>query len=388
MKFSVENITSIFSFLVALLYLLQISFLSKSLNRGFIYFKLYLANLTFIVFFFLLTNLGVSSVAKYLIPFLVCSVLLIAPLIYFYVTSLCSSETIIKPNKHILPPVIIGAVLLLIVVVNYFSHDKEFKIFIIQIMTFITLASITGLFIIQNAFYLFKAFKLYNQHQKKIKDVFSYTENVDLKWVRVLLYGYLVFIVLLIIVNVYNSKASDIAFDVLMTIYIIYIGINAIRQKEIYFATPEQIVNPEYAEDQIQPLSIEEVQPDNDKKEEDNEQKKKLFESLKQDITLKMEQDKVYRDQDLTIYKLSKLLGTNSKYVSTVINTFFEKTFVNFINEYRINEAKENLISEKYKNYTIEAHGNQVGFKSKSSFNLAFKKMVGITPSEFIKTSH
>ncbi|MBL7937270.1 MAG: helix-turn-helix transcriptional regulator, partial [Bacteroidia bacterium] len=46
-----------------------------------------------------------------------------------------------------------------------------------------------------------------------------------------------------------------------------------------------------------------------------------------------------------------------------------------------------NLLDEKYKNYTIEAHGNEVGFKSKSSFNLAFKKHVGVTPSEFIKTN-
>jgi len=102
-------------------------------------------------------------------------------------------------------------------------------------MTFITIASITGLFILQNIFYLFKTYKIYNLHQQKIKDVFSYTENVDLKWVRVLLYGYLVFIVLLIIVNISNSKSSDIAFDLLMTIYIIYIGINAIRQKRYTF---------------------------------------------------------------------------------------------------------------------------------------------------------
>lgn len=387
MKFSVENITSIFSFFVGLLYLLQISFLSKSLNRGFIYFKLYVANLTFIVFFFLLTDLGFSSVAKYLIPFLVCSVLLIAPLIYFYVKSLCSPEIIIKPYKHILPPLLIGIVLLIILIINYFSHNKDFKIFIIQIMTFITLASITGFFIIQNAFYLYKVYKIYNQHQKKIKEVFSYTENVDLKWVRVLLYGYLVFIVLLIIVNISNSNFSDIAFDVLMIIYIVYIGINAIRQKEIYFINKEQIANTDYTEDFTQPLLLEETQEDNDKKDEDNYLKKKLFDTLKQEITLKMEQDKVFRDQDLTIYKLSKLLGTNSKYVSIVINTFFEKTFVNFINEYRINEAKENLLDEKYKNYTIEAHGNEVGFKSKSSFNLAFKKHVGLTPSEFIKTN-
>jgi len=62
-----------------------------------------------------------------------------------------------------------------------------------------------------------------------------------------------------------------------------------------------------------------------------------------------MEQDKIYRDQDLTIYKLSKLLGTNSKYVSMVINNYFEKTFVNFVNEYRINEAKINLVNKTYK---------------------------------------
>jgi len=59
--------------------------------------------------------------------------------------------------------------------------------------------------------------------------------------------------------------------------------------------------------------------------------------------------------------------------------------FVTFINSYRIEEAKKILISNNYSNYTIEAVSEIVGFNSKSAFNNAFKKKVGITPSDYIK---
>ena len=55
------------------------------------------------------------------------------------------------------------------------------------------------------------------------------------------------------------------------------------------------------------------------------------------------------------------------------------------MNEYRIEEAKQILVRDS--NYTIEAQSQMVGFKSKSSFNIAFKKHTGITPSLFIQNN-
>ncbi len=102
-------------------------------------------------------------------------------------------------------------------------------------------------------------------------------------------------------------------------------------------------------------------------------------------IISSMEDEKLYLQKDLTINTLSEHLKTNRTYLSIVINESFNKNFNAFINEYRINEAMRLLI--KNKNYTIEGVAQEVGFNSKSSFNIAFKKHSGITPSFFIKKS-
>ena len=59
--------------------------------------------------------------------------------------------------------------------------------------------------------------------------------------------------------------------------------------------------------------------------------------------------------------------------------------FVSFVNSYRIAEAKKLLLDPNKYNLTIEAIGNESGFKSKSAFNGAFKKITGMTPSAFVK---
>lgn len=108
-------------------------------------------------------------------------------------------------------------------------------------------------------------------------------------------------------------------------------------------------------------------------------------ESLLSKITFAIENEKMYLQNDLTIQKLSEHLNTNKNYISQIINNTFNKNFYNFINEYRIKEARILLSDIKNKQYTLEAIANKVGFKSRSSFNKAFKKFVGVTPSFFAK---
>ncbi len=106
-------------------------------------------------------------------------------------------------------------------------------------------------------------------------------------------------------------------------------------------------------------------------------------ERLLVDLNNLMETDKPYLDKDLTIEKLATSLDINSKYLSQVINEEFNENFSNYVNEFRIKEARRLLIAEEYANYSIEAIANFVGFNSKPSFNAAFKKFTGITPSVF-----
>lgn len=93
--------------------------------------------------------------------------------------------------------------------------------------------------------------------------------------------------------------------------------------------------------------------------------------------------DKVY-SPDFSIEQLAELAGYNLKYVSKAINDIAGKNFRTFLNEYRIREAQRRLADhETYSNYTNETIGEQVGFRSRSSFISVFKKITGLTPKEY-----
>jgi tetratricopeptide (TPR) repeat protein len=86
-------------------------------------------------------------------------------------------------------------------------------------------------------------------------------------------------------------------------------------------------------------------------------------------------------NHEFSLEKMATLVGSNRQYVSQIINEDFNQSFSDFVNESRIKEARKILSDTRYENYTIEAIGKMVGFKSKSAFNQAFKKFTGITPS-------
>ncbi|OYT16225.1 MAG: hypothetical protein B7C24_08850 [Bacteroidetes bacterium 4572_77] len=98
-----------------------------------------------------------------------------------------------------------------------------------------------------------------------------------------------------------------------------------------------------------------------------------------------MEDDKIFIQKDLSVSMFAAYCNTNPKYISQTINSVFGQQFNSFINEYRIKYACRLLMQEKYKNYTISAISEEVGFNSISTFISSFKKNTGVTPSYYIK---
>ena len=114
---------------------------------------------------------------------------------------------------------------------------------------------------------------------------------------------------------------------------------------------------------------------------------KEQKEDLKLLIIKTMENEKLYLKNDFTIDMLSKHLDVSRTYISQVINEKFNINFNTFINEYRVKDVRRMLTDKANRNLTIETIALSVGFGSKSSFNSAFKKYTGITPSFFMKSS-
>lgn len=101
-----------------------------------------------------------------------------------------------------------------------------------------------------------------------------------------------------------------------------------------------------------------------------------------------METEKLYLDSELTISKLAERLSIPAPHLSQTINERLNQNFVDFINSYRVEEAKRRLVDPALKHYSVLAIAEEVGFNSKSSFNSVFKKHVQMTPSEFRKASN
>jgi AraC-like DNA-binding protein len=96
-----------------------------------------------------------------------------------------------------------------------------------------------------------------------------------------------------------------------------------------------------------------------------------------------MHREKLYRENDLKLEILAQKLGTDRHYVSQVINQHFGVNFFEYINMLRIDEAKEMLHSSQAANLNIIEIAYQVGYNTKNTFNAAFKRIVGMTPTEY-----
>lgn len=89
---------------------------------------------------------------------------------------------------------------------------------------------------------------------------------------------------------------------------------------------------------------------------------------------------------EFSIDRLAKLVGSNSHYVSKVINDYYGKNFATLLGEARVGHACKMLCDMgTYGNMTIETIAQELGFKSRSNFVTVFKKITGLTPSEYRK---
>ena len=98
-----------------------------------------------------------------------------------------------------------------------------------------------------------------------------------------------------------------------------------------------------------------------------------------------MDEERLFLDPDLTLKKLSLRLRIHYNHLSRIVNERFGMSYNDFLNQYRIEEAKKKLAAREEKDSTILDIAYGTGFYSKSVFNAAFKKFTGMTPTEYRK---
>lgn len=109
------------------------------------------------------------------------------------------------------------------------------------------------------------------------------------------------------------------------------------------------------------------------------------IEDISKKLTYFIEEEKIYMQSDLNLKMLAKKLQTSSNNISWLLNSVHEKTFYEYINEYRIKAFLQKIEDGEHKKQTLLAIATDAGFNSKSTFNKTFKSLMNDTPSNYIE---
>lgn len=302
------------------------------------------------------------------------ALLSLAPTVYFYIASLTDKINRYSRIEKIIPHYTIPILLFIINLLAYLPESIEANptegtsSLVKNITHYSNFIGLLYLFPGLSFYYVFKSVLVYINHKNKIKEVFSYEEGVNLKWMLIFLFGFVFYVICFIALE---PDASPYFVYVPMFMYFLFIGFMGKKQKKV--SIHEAIIESGYssAEKDLEVSVI-----DDEKRHQ-----------LKEKIINYCKEKEPYLDSQLTVYQLAKMIGTNSTYLSSILNTDFQMNFTSFINSHRIEKAKVLLNEPSTNAYTIEAIGQMAGFKSKSAFNRWFKDFTGETPSAYKKNN-
>jgi len=265
------------------------------------------------------------------------------------------------------------------------------------------------LFSIQFAVYCVLVLLRIRRHKQKLERNFSFTEQMDLRWLRTLTLLCVFFLVLFLIFNrgsiiLYGQHEITTIYRNLpflfLVIAIYIIGIKALRQPSILRgvieaddeADDEADYGPEA--DSISQQKTVEKSGDGESQAAQASPAKytrsgiSLEDAQRYKIRMMkaMQDQELYLDCDLTLRQLARHVGISYHQASQVINGQMNQRFFCFVNNYRVQLAKDLMSDPKTSKMAIVDLAVEVGFKSKSSFYDAFKRMTEMTPTQFKKS--
>lgn len=222
--------------------------------------------------------------------------------------------------------------------------------------------------------YLAFSLQLYYQYRIKIEQFYSNTFNMELNWLRNFLLIYSILFIYGAIQMVVGNNLVDLHYthkwwlEFLYAASIIYVGIKG------YFTPVEKLKDVTF--DTLPSLNSEGGQT--------------LINDDDLDLVrLKnaMEKERLFLDPDLTLKNVADHVKMASSELSMLINRGTGKNFNDFINAYRVEEVKKQIINGEHISKSLLGIAYNCGFNSKATFNRAFKKLTHISPSEYISKS-
>lgn len=387
-------LTLIFSIYVLMQSIIQVGVNKKS-NR---FLVMLMAQLVVISAMSFITD-NLVFIARYVLFLYIPTFLFISPTIYLYIKSLTESSFQFdkKAKMHFALPFFIMLTFLIInIILNLslnFKISKKIIFIISDTFLYMNAFAIYVIPITQLIYYGIKIIRKYRSHLNNIKDYFSNTEEAQMSWVKYFIITYFTFMILFLFITIDIESLknfSDSLYYGELLLLIIFVGFFGTKQADIY---QKSLKNNQNKADEV----IEQYESTSNQQPEETILLNQNYPStsglsetkkteIRETLIELLEVEKMYLHPSLNINDLAEKLNTNQKYLSVVINDCFNKNFLTFINEYRINEAKSIITSDTNQKYSIEGIGNMSGFNSRSAFFNAFKKTTGMTPSAFKET--
>ncbi len=287
------------------------------------------------------------------------SIFLYGPLLWLYTRSLTEANFAVRTASmiHFLP---------FLFALGYFfggiMHWVTVTDGLRNIILILKLSSVMG--------YTIHTLSLLRKHQIKIELIFSNLDRKKLTWLSLLCWSILAIgciAVFSLAVDRFTSltipQYGGAFTNVALCVFVYVIGYFGFKQEFIFHSSSQSpIVKEKYEKSGFNP-----------------EKKDESFQKVKD----YMINAKPYLDPDLTLFSLADQLDLTPNHLSQIINSTSGSNFYDFINRYRVEEAKRQIASDKVNKMTLLGIGLSSGFSSKSTFNRAFKKHTGINPSDF-----
>lgn len=224
-------------------------------------------------------------------------------------------------------------------------------------------------------------------HHSRATHTLSSLEAIQLRWIQYLVYGVLLVWLtgliseLLFQLGILSFFNEDMLVNIAVCMGVTLLGYYGFRQTTVFVSLPLQMPSPEPLSDMALSMRADSGTRKYQRSGLDTG-KSQLYGTLLQQY---MVQEKPYTDPDLSLDQLAEKLDLSPNHLSQIINEQFEKNFWDFVNEYRVKEIEEKLKQGHHKKHTLLAVALDAGFNSKASFNRAFKKFTGHTPSTYLK---
>ena len=219
----------------------------------------------------------------------------------------------------------------------------------------------------QLIFYWLLSYHTLSNHRRYLLSVASSIDDVNLKWLENLLLASLVMIL---------GKIISIEGRLNTIIPLIYFAGMMVLA---YYSIRQQSIHP------IEHISINSLSKEPNDKEVWERLEADQVEELQRKVIRITMQQKLHLDPSLTLPALSRATEISVQDLSYVLNKGIKKNFYQFVNELRVEEAKILLLSDKVKSLDMLGIATYAGFNSKTTFNTTFKKLTGLTPSQYQK---